>query len=376
MSKPKILFVTTDVELCKTVQSGLDQEFSITCLDNAEEGLQLLGKDPRFVAVVSGLRLPGMNGKDFLTRVRGVHPKLVRLMISGDCDLKVATEVVNEARVAHLLTKPCSVDEIYDVLAEADLEYQQAQMESNARRETLLGCVKMLVDILELTNPLAARRSKRILRRARRICAELRALPPQMMDMAVLLSNVGCVGLPSSLLKKMETGEDMTPQEKKTFSTHPSIAAHLLGNVPSMSKLSNIIRSQNVPCAKQPPMASRILKVCIDMDRMQDSGATPGQALKFMQSKPEVYDERVVAAMVRHRQESDKIQCTPIPVAKLEPGMVMQEDMVTEKGAVLLNRGETLSEASHLRIQAFADLLRIKEPICAFMPRSNEAKAS
>ncbi len=375
MAKPKILFVSTDTEFAKGAQQSLEDAFDITCLDNAGEGLALLGKDPRIVAVVSGLKLPGMNGQEFLATARKKFPKVLRIMVTGDCDFKTAAETVSAAHVLHLLSKPCSPDVLRNALTEAVVAYKQARAESDAMKDTLLGCVKMLVDIMELTNPVAARRSKRILRRAHRICKELRALPAQMMDMAVLLSNIGCVGLPAGVLKKMESGAEMTREELKTFRTHPSIAAHLLKNVPSMGKLAKIVRYQNFPCSKNPPMGSRILKVCIDMDQMQDSGASPEKALAYMQSKPEVYDVNVVEAMGRHREESAKLECTPVSVSDLEPGMIMQSDMVTEKGVTLLHRGEVLSEASHLRVQAFADLLRIKEPVCAFMPK-DVAKAS
>lgn len=252
MAKPKIIFVTTDSEFGKSAQLGLKGEFDITCLDNAEEGLALLAKDPRIVAVVSGLKLPGMDGQEFLTAARRKYPKVARIMVTRNCDFPTAAEIVNTAQVLKLLSKPCPPDVLRSALGEAVKTYKQARAESEAMKDTLLGCVKMLVDVLELTNPVAARRSKRIIRRARRLSTEFKAVSVQMMDMAVLLANVGCVGLPAGVLEKMEKGVEMTPQEKKTFRTHPSIAAHLLKKVPGMGKLAHIVRFQNVPCSKNP----------------------------------------------------------------------------------------------------------------------------
>jgi len=100
------------------------------------------------------------------------------------------------------------------------------------------------------------------------------------------------------------------------------------------------------------------------MDRMELTGASPEKAVDFMASKPEIYDAKVVEVLKNHLEASKKIECHGLTVAELEPGMVMQRDMVTEKGAILLPKGETLSEASHLRLQAFSDLLKIVEPIC------------
>lgn len=368
MAKPKIMLVSPITEFVSESRAALGDDFDVFLADNAEEGLLQLGRDPRFRVVVSGLNLPAMNGNDFLAAVRKDHPKVMRIMATAEEGVEIVAGAVNIAHVFALLPRPCPPDELRETTRDAVITSRKLQAEADSMRDTLFGTVKMLVDILELTHPAAVRRSKRIRRRAQEICSDLNAMPAQFMDMIVLLSNIGCVGLPAGLLRKMEKGKDITPQDMKMFRAHPSIAAHLLGNVPRMGKVAEIIRHQNTPCSKKPPLGARILKVCIDMDQMQLTGTGPAKGIEYMRGKPEVYDAEVLEALERHRGESEKVRCNQLMVADLEPGMVMQTDMVTEAGNILLNKGETLSEASHLRIQAFSGLLRIKEPVCAVMP--------
>ena len=368
MQKPKIMLVTSDAALAKIAQAELGKAVTLTNLSSGEKALELLAGDDEYMAVLAGLNLSGMNGLKFLAEVRREHPKLMRLLITADTNFKTAANAVNMGHVSRLLPRPCPPKALKAAIKDAVQKYRKGQAESEAMKDTLLGTVRMLVDILELVQPDAVMRSKRIRRRAQRICTALKAMPAQLMDMVILLSNIGCVALPPELLEQMESGARPSKEDMQIFYTHPSIAAALLENVPRMEKVAAIIRHQNTPVSQDPPMGSRILKACIDMDRMELSGASQEKAVKFMASKPDIYDARVVEVMKRHLEESKKIECHGLTVAQLEPGMVMQRDMVTDKGAILLPKGETLSEASHLRLQTFSDLLHVVEPVCVEPP--------
>lgn len=363
MPNPKIMLVTTDKEFAQTAKNTLGKAFDLAMVSSGEKALQILDKDRRYMVVISSMELKGMDGREFLAAAMKEHPKITRIMITALPDFDHAMQLVNTADISWLLTQPCSAKELLEAVTDSVGRYKKERAEAEAMRDTLTGSVKMLVDVMELTHPEAVRRSKRIRRRAQQISKKLKAMPAHLMDMIVLLSNIGCVGLPTGLLRKMEVGKDITKADMKRFRTHPNIAARLLENVPRMGKMAGIIRHQNTPVSQNPPLGARILKVCIDMDQMQLNGSPPAKALEFMIGKPEIYDPKVVDALARYRDESENAACSQLPVSELEPGMVMQADMVTERGAILLNRGETLSEASHIRIQAFSDLLKIKEPV-------------
>jgi len=368
MAKPKILLVTTDRECAKETMVTLAGKFDVTHLDNGEKALALLAKDSRFMVLLSGRDLPGMSGLELLTAAYKKHPQTIRLMVTEDRDFETAEAAINKAHVANLLSKPCPQELLLKTISNAVVSFKRERAEMEAMKDTLLGSVRTLVAILETTHPLAVRRSKRIRRRAQRICKDLKAMPPQMMDMIVLLSNIGCVGLPEGLLKKMEIGRNITKQDMKQFRTHPLIAARLLEGMPRMGKMAAAIRHQNTACSKNPPLGARILKVCVDIDQMELNGSAPDKAIEYMRSKPDIYDQKVVDSLAKHRDENGKTTDNPLNVTELQPGMIMQKDMVTEAGAILLHKGERLSEASHMRVQAFSDLLKIREPIHAHLP--------
>ncbi|NMC21575.1 MAG: HDOD domain-containing protein, partial [Thermogutta sp.] len=88
--------------------------------------------------VVSDMRMPGMNGAEFLGEVRRRHPGTVRLILSGQCDRDA---VLDAAGPAHqFLSKPCSAEtlrstigricEIQDQLANTEIRAAVARLQA------------------------------------------------------------------------------------------------------------------------------------------------------------------------------------------------------------------------------------------------------
>ncbi len=363
MALPKIMLVTTDRELAKTAKAALGGAVVLNFTDSGEKALKALGSDHGYTAVMADMVLKGVDGQTFLTRVADKHPKVARIAVTDGGDFELARGLINAAGASWILSKPCRGEELRQAITGAVARTKPDKGEGDAVKETLVGCVKMLVDIMGLFLPEAVARSKRIRDRAQQVNRDLKALSPQLMDMAVLLANIGCVGLPRALLKKMESGTNITKQDLQAFRTHPAIAARLLRNVPRLGKVSEIIRHQNTPCSQGPPLGARILKACLDMDQMQINGGSMKKALHYMRKRPEVYEPAVIDALGTNYGDPDETSGVEVAVADLRPGMIMVQDMVTEDGTVLLHKGDCLSEASHLRLTNFNDLIKVKEPL-------------
>ncbi len=366
-TKPKVLLVSTDEELRETALS-LDEKFAFTCLDNAEEGLALLTREKGFSVALAGLALPGMDGLKFLAQVRDRHSKIVRILATGHGNFDIALDALNKGHAFRFLTKPCPPNILTAALEDAVRLFGHTQAEAKLFQDTVHGCVKMLVEILELTSPAAIGRGTRIREWVKQTCIKLKVRPLWLLDMAALLSHIGCVGLPKLILHKLETGEDLNKKELAVFRTHPEIAAQLLGNIPRMGKVAKLIRYQNESCRRDPPKGSRILRVCLDLDYLGRKGVAPGKAIEIMRGSPGTHDAEVVEALAQILEEAEQAASLSVTVAELKPGMVMLADMATKAGGKLLLKGQTLSAASHMRLQTFADLLDVAEPIRVIPP--------
>ena len=69
-------------------------------------------------------------------------------------------------------------------------------------QETLIGCIKALIDVLAITNPVAFGRATRIKRQAADLAAAAGAKGFWQLEAAAMLSQIGYISLPSELVEK------------------------------------------------------------------------------------------------------------------------------------------------------------------------------
>jgi DNA-binding NtrC family response regulator len=117
----KILLVDDELRVVQALQRALRSEFHIEIAGGSEAGLQVLARDGPFAVVVSDLRMPVMDGVQFLSRVKAVSPDSIRVMLTGQADMHAAIAAVNEGNIFRFLTKPCPPAILSKVL-EASLE--------------------------------------------------------------------------------------------------------------------------------------------------------------------------------------------------------------------------------------------------------------
>jgi len=117
--KTKILFVDDE----PNVQQGLQRmlrpmrhEWDVRFARSGAEALDLLAADT-FDVVLSDMRMPGMDGRQLLSEVMRRHPKVVRIILSGQADEAAGLSAVG---IAHqYLSKPCKADDLIGTIRRA-----------------------------------------------------------------------------------------------------------------------------------------------------------------------------------------------------------------------------------------------------------------
>ena len=103
----KILFVDHEPAALNCYRQMLESKFAIATAGSGEEGLVSLRDHGPFAVVISDMQMTGMDGVQFLKRVRQVAPSTIRLLLTRSLDLNGAVNAVNEGCVFRLLIKPC-----------------------------------------------------------------------------------------------------------------------------------------------------------------------------------------------------------------------------------------------------------------------------
>ena len=105
-SERTVLFVDDEPNILKSLQRLLRQEeMNVLCASTGKEALEILDKTPAQV-FVTDQRMPEMSGVDLLSAVRERHPEIIRMMLTGFTEIKIAVEAINQGEIYRLITKP------------------------------------------------------------------------------------------------------------------------------------------------------------------------------------------------------------------------------------------------------------------------------
>ena len=89
----------------------------IKTAETAEEGLRALEKE-KFNIIISDLRLPGMNGLDFLKLTGVTHPNAIRFLITSYRDDLMLSKAISSG-IDQFIDKPFAVNVLINLLAVA-----------------------------------------------------------------------------------------------------------------------------------------------------------------------------------------------------------------------------------------------------------------
>src|SRR5689334_22713738 len=106
----KILCVDDDPNILQGYKRAFRRDFEIHIAEGGIEGLAMIENEGPFAVVVSDMRMPVMDGIQFLIRVRELAPQSVRMMLTGNADQQTAIDAVNQGNIFRFMTKPCPPD--------------------------------------------------------------------------------------------------------------------------------------------------------------------------------------------------------------------------------------------------------------------------
>lgn len=124
----RVLCVDDDPSILDSYKRQLRKWFEVETAIGGIDGMARILNDEPYAVVVSDMRMPGMDGVQFLSRVRDAAPETVRIMLTGNVDLDTAIDAVNKGQVFRFLRKPCTADELAEALFDA-LSQRQSSVE-------------------------------------------------------------------------------------------------------------------------------------------------------------------------------------------------------------------------------------------------------
>lgn len=127
-----VLYVDDEKENLRVFEMTFRRDFTILTAESAKEGLELLSQHPVAV-VLSGQKMPGIEGVEFLRRVRELDSRALRILVTAYADAKTLGQAINDGNIYRYLAKPWEPDDMRLTIQRAIESYAL-----EAERATLL----------------------------------------------------------------------------------------------------------------------------------------------------------------------------------------------------------------------------------------------
>lgn len=276
------------------------QKYRVLTADSGSAGLRVL-ENETVDLVISDMRMPEMNGAQFLEQVRERWPDTMRLLLTGYSDTQSILSAINQGEIYRYITKPWDDNDIVlvvrqclerqSLLAEKlrlealtqqqndELKTLNASLERKVDERTaelqaansaliaanlqlttansaltvandklelnFITSIKVFTNLIDMRGGRFAGRSRRVADMARRIAVRMGLDEHDAKEIYVagLLLDIGKIGLPDELLSKPM--QQMDDEELTQYRKHPSIGQHALMPLQDLRGAAIMIRGQH-----------------------------------------------------------------------------------------------------------------------------------
>ncbi|WP_246614158.1 response regulator [Paractinoplanes bogorensis] len=368
-TRPTVLLVDDETAILETLSLQLRRDHKVLVAESGAEALRLLAESGPVAAVISDLRMPEMDGVELLRRVQLEYPDTTRVLHTAQSDLNSAIAAINDGGVYRYLSKPVSTDALRGTVRDAVELYGRSTADRQLLDKTLKASLQALFGCLQLASPPAFARAGRIRTLVSELCHEMQLDSLWEIEVAAMASQLGAVTLPPSVLAKLDKGLPCTDEEQAMVNAMPGVGVQLLKGIPMLDDVIEIVRGLglNPPPHPSPLVeaAVDVIRTAIDFETLESRGLEVESAITVLECR----DHSALLVLAALRRVKGVVQVKEkvrgLRVVDLEVGMRVAEDIVATNGLVLIGRGMVVTELLLDRLNNFARMIEIIEPVLA-----------
>lgn len=349
----RILLVDDDVALLSSLKRNLCFDYDVTTAASGQEALELMAGE-RFSVIVTDMRMPRMDGIQFIAEARKTASDSVYIMLTGNQDVQTAMKAVNDGHVFRFLNKPCEIAEIRRALDAGLQQHKLIHAEKELLQNTFVASVNVLTDVLDALRPDVVEQSHRI-DAVMRACEEaLGFCGNWQYRMAARLSLVGLALQPATQQAQFEQLRPCDPECGRLLKEATATTARLIERIPRLQGLVEILRfpvtgkmqftAHDVEQCS-PALGATLLRIATHWTMLMAGGNHPMSSLVALQLAFPQLPAAIADALLTLEGNDALDAPEKVALDDLAVGMVLADDVLSEDGAVLLRSGRRLTLA-------------------------------
>lgn len=119
MTLPKVLYVDDEPINLELLQLTFMNELEVITATSAKDGLEILESQPEIRVIISDLKMPVMNGLDFIKEIKKKDQEKVCMLLTGFMESEIMLEGFNKELIFRYLMKPWKRNELLETIQEA-----------------------------------------------------------------------------------------------------------------------------------------------------------------------------------------------------------------------------------------------------------------
>lgn len=357
--KPRILCVDDEIRILESFRRGLRNDFDVTTAEGGIPALKLIESEEPFEVILTDMRMPAMDGVEFLTQAARKAPKSVRMMLTGYADQQTAIQAINDGRIFRFLSKPTPIPMLITALKDGVEQYRLITAEQELLEKTLNGAVKVLTDVLSITNSVAYARATQIRKLALEIAFGFDIQETWKLEMASQLYLVGSVTVPEDVFKRYSGGLPLDEQMQKMIDDIPVVTRRLLEHIPRLESVLAILdyTTHNAPVEfnRNDPswFFGNIIRCVNQFHNFLERGISYLDAIKKMRLDKLHYNESIIEVLYQVVTGSEDTKTKIVSIDDLKPGEVLASDIRNINGMLLAPAGFIVNDAMCQRLMNY-----------------------
>ena len=368
-----VLFVDDDEKLLRGIARRFEEGFDIRLASSGQEGLEILRRPEEVAVVVSDMRMPIMNGLEFIHEARKITKHTVYMMLTGNQDLQTAVEAVNQGEVFRFFRKPCPSQVLVTAVESGLQQYDLTTSRDELLHRTFCGSVKLLTEVLELSHPKLFRRSHAVQNLMKQILDAIHLTSYWQYKIAAQLVFLGSIVV-------NDAAADTEDQEISDEMSRCAAAAtsRLITHIPRLETVAEIIKlhpmsTGELPCPGDAAetiatTGATLLRSVLELDaRIRRGVSHTGAVREIVAIMPHLPSDVINALSnvdVRASELAVDLDAVEVTPDLLEEGMVLAQHAQQTNGMVLIAAGTRITGAiiekiRHAAKQVGLDPLRV-----------------
>lgn len=260
----RILIADDEKMICTMLSQRLTREgYSCVTAHSGKEALSYFYRE-KFSLIISDIRMPDVDGLEFLEKVRAVRPTMMFIIMTAYPEIGIAVEAIHLG-VSDFLIKPFDLElVVFSVKKALDQKKMEEEIESYHKnlkrlvdertvrlqqaygdlRKAYLDSVKVLAEAIDAKDPYTRGHSDRVRRMSLGIAVSLGFTEERMevLEYGALLHDIGKIGIKDEILRKPGP---LSPEEYRLIQEHPMIGVRIVEGIKFFGDKIPMIRSHH-----------------------------------------------------------------------------------------------------------------------------------